>query len=591
VGALRGSLREDGDVLRVVRRAGCEHVQKSSWLALIRAMQKNGHDARENPARELGTPRHPRRAVALGRARVLPRPDSQRGSPKGRRLPRPDPQAVLPLERPVIECLLARSRPLGLRSSLKDEGEGAVGGSGGNGGGGDAHQTQARKAWPVSGAEETDERPAHAAPISPAGTASPGRTTVRTVPRQPKTDVRQPPNRHDHDGSSSKIVADQLRITSTSAHALALIEELHASSPLAMNGTVPARRIDVAAIPSISLHLAHQKQVREAWRASAQQAGSPLAQALSDAACDHTYTKYLKSNALMQPDGSGYRYSHLEQLYGTPATGQLATGVAHMYFTPGSEGASAALDSAIASLPSIDDEGELNDLTASVGDLSQAVGEALAEGVDVDNTWVCKAIYAALAGASGCAFKATATGSRKVLDWREVVNETLAAAASQGSGKSHRKRHGRGARYGQYKHAKTIGELKRLNPKKWRDDFRWDLAKAINCLTSVAGAAEAALNLRAAPTPNIAYFTRKALLMPKVLALREPPPSSELHYESSLATAAAAAGESFRRWADSHMRASLARVAASCPRGRGAASAAAVAAEPSANAPQRSARK
>jgi len=53
----------------------------------------------------------------------------------------------------------------------------------------------------------------------------------------------------------------------------------------------------------------------------------------------------------------------------------------------------------------------------------------------VDNTRVCKAIHAALVGASGCAFTATVPGLSKVLDWREMVDETLAAAAAQGSGK------------------------------------------------------------------------------------------------------------------------------------------------------------
>ena len=112
-----------------------------------------------------------------------------------------------PLERPIIkriiECLLALSRPPGLRGDFEDEGaagedEGAAGEDAAGAGGGGAHQNQAQEEWPVSGAEETDGRSAHAAPTSPAGTASPGRTTVWTVPRQSKTDLRQPPNRHDH---------------------------------------------------------------------------------------------------------------------------------------------------------------------------------------------------------------------------------------------------------------------------------------------------------------------------------------------------------------------------------------------------------
>ena len=141
---------------------------------------------------------------------------------------------------------------------------------------------------------------------------------------------------------------------------------------------------------------------------------------------------------------------------------------------------------------------------------------------------------------------------------------------------SHRKQHASRTRYERYKHAKTIGELKRLNPKKWRDDLKWDLAKAIAWLPRQAPTTPKVLVLQEQPPKSeprrihdIDYLTRQALVMPKVLALWEPPQNSELHYESSLATAASEAGEPFRRWADSHTRVSLARVAASSHHGRG----------------------
>ena len=412
---------------------------KSSWTALLRAVKKNLSTHCGIGAAAIGT------GAAHGGIQladsVLPRipvelwpsdafescPDLMRlaGLPEVADFHSLTLKQFSNLERPIVQRLLAL-KPVGLRGDFEVEADdGSKGGGAGAGVGGGAED------------EEAGGRPARADPTSPAE-ASPGRATLWTVPRLTRPEPRQPSSRNDPDGSSSKIVADQLRIASTAAHAQALVEELHESFPLTMAAvfgpTAPARRIEVAAIPNLVLHMKHQQQVREAWRASALQAGSPLAQALSDPVCDRTFAKLVKNNASMQPGESGHEYSLLEQLYGILAVGHLATAVASTYFTPGAEGASAGLNSAITNLSFVNGEGDLNDLSESVGRLAQAVGEALAEGVDVDNTRACKAIHAALAEASTCTFTATIPGAKK-LDWGAMVDETLAAAAARGSGK------------------------------------------------------------------------------------------------------------------------------------------------------------
>ena len=204
---------------------------KSSWTALLRAVKKNLSTHYGIGAAAIGT------GAAHGGIQladsVLPRipvelwpsdafescPDLMRlaGLPEVADFHSLTLKQFSNLERPIVQRLLAL-KPVGLRGDFEVEAD--DGSKGGGAGGGGAED------------EEAGGRPARADPTSPAE-ASPGRATLWTVPRLTKPEPRQPSSRNDSGGSSSKIVADQLRIASTAAHAQALVGQatLFALSP------------------------------------------------------------------------------------------------------------------------------------------------------------------------------------------------------------------------------------------------------------------------------------------------------------------------------------------------------------------------